>query len=1821
MGWENFVIQDPNSLISTGNFRVDGLEWISSSVADATTVFAVVLDNYETWIYKSTNGGKTWFRKFFVGKRTWGSGIAIKPFIKAINRDKIYLLYTKLPNTLVFSKSDDGGTTWNDTIIETEESYIWYLHLSMSVASEDCVYVYCNKSDSRLLSPSVYYNNYSYSIFTAISIDGGAIWTKSRLDRPYLLPRKLVSQTIDTLTSYVLYSKWAGNFIGSKRILELGYTKDGGLTFNFDVVERRSFDIFQQATFWDDFSFWVENEKEIYVVYTAYSTSTYSEWHLILCKSFDGGVTWSEAVIDYFGHLPSIVMSNNMLYVVYFSSINSGVSGVWKCAISANRGSSWTISTIDAAVANYFYQDGFGVYDVGNDIDVIDSNIYVSYPNDRQFNRLIAKFARFSPSIEMKYSALDSCIRGNILLPNTKIDAYIVSPVGCVLDAFIEDSAEISSTIDAWLATPADVLIDAFIFETFTSTGSLMDSVIALPDFVTIDSLISGSGLIETCQLDVLISKTKTVSTLGLDAFILGPADFIYYDRFEKYGDAASHIGYTLLDYKHNQVTDLWDKILFVPGRTLQSAELNEIQSIFADKLKRLSDVFITDGSVISGCNITLPPTYPGTVSIEQGYIYVDGRIIYVEAQDSLGVYTGDTEEWIYLNVLDDCIMEIPGYSWNDTTLVDPDVEDDNYNESGAHRRTLKIQFVHQNQKIPSSIKFCKIINGIIPLKRSDFGGDKIVHVLERRTYDVSGNFLVNGGQIKISQVLDDLTKYRVVIEPFEAYLNGVQLTSSVPFIQDIDKCLDTYSVQDFLTIDRSVESRGGLSNNVFKLETKNAKEITTVIYPVKQTFTMTHMIPGGVDAYSLPPGELITVLTVKSGTTIYSTPSDYLITNYGISWSPHGLEPSSGSSYTADLVYYKTVSLPTTLLALEYPNASSGDYSVANLVINDTNYYGVSPLNVVNIEYDVYQFRKDAIVLDTTTGMSSVVLGTPTKTLPYENPKVLDSMFLMYLIETVPGENPNPITYNVVDKRIFRLTQSQMNKVNDMTRNVQQSLSFSKLDSDAARTPVTGLMNGIYTDSLDTLDKSDIGFIGGSSVHWRNHTTNDYVLPSPFNAGFDDSTLTLSLKINNDEKTPVVETSTLTVNSDGVLYTLPYTEVLEVNQPLASTIVDVQPYAIPTASQKITVIPKNDIWIDTNNITLVQTTNQEIKDGGTPLITKTPVKITTIKTSSDLSLGNKLRNITATEQTAVMPTSVSSSSKVSTYVRTRNIHIKGEGWYVPGIPANWTLSCSVGGINVPDFHTNFKIGNDYSFEGDFTIPNGVPSGVAPIRVWTTPYYLEASTDYFCYGMVQTNVNIEENINIHIARTEYIPPPPPPPPPSPPAPAPTPAPPIPVPSPVPIPVPTPTKPTPTNPKPIPPPAPVPTPSPPYTFPPSPAPAPPVDICAGCPNRGGTGPSGMLSGALYWAWIADCQAKGCDPIAESFTLDEDCFITAIGVFISSKSSTEPIQCLVVETDNGYPTKKVIYSSILSPTSVTISLDSSAETKFVFPDPIYIRGRVEYAFILFSMSPDYTVWMAQQGQTDKATGKIIISQPYSGVFFKSANHSTWSAFQDMDMKFKIYRAEFSTSGELDFATQTIQDSWLSILADAREYKDTSLKFQYKFGPQFNDIRVGQKIKLLSTGLANQCTVRVLMSTNNTRLSPVVNKEIGTLYWHYNNISEWYSTEIDFGAGNEFDACTIRLSAATMGLPFKVKLVCSEDKSVWYVYSSDEFTLKTTPIDLNLNSFEYLWNFSMSDRFSGINLARYLRVNIEMGSENYDGCDTPRIFDLRAVAFEKV
>lgn len=164
-----------------------------------------------------------------------------------------------------------------------------------------------------------------------------------------------------------------------------------------------------------------------------------------------------------------------------------------------------------------------------------------------------------------------------------------------------------------------------------------------------------------------------------------------------------------------------------------------------------------------------------------------------------------------------------------------------------------------------------------------------------------------------------------------------------------------------------------------------------------------------------------------------------------------------------------------------------------------------------------------------------------------------------------------------------------------------------------------------------------------------------------------------------------------------------------------------------------------------------------------------------------------------------------------------------------------------------------------------------------------------------------------------------------------------------------------------------------------------------------------------------------QNQWYDPLAESFEVVEDngVFITGCDIFFQTKDESIPVTLQIRTMQTGLPTNTILGFGevVYEPSQVNVSADGSVPTRFVFPSPVYLEGKKEYAVVLLSASNNYRVFISRMGEEDLSSAnlpeseRIIVSQqPYMGSLFKSQNGSTWDPSQFEDLKFTLYKCAF-------------------------------------------------------------------------------------------------------------------------------------------------------------------------------------------------------------------
>ena len=200
----------------------------------------------------------------------------------------------------------------------------------------------------------------------------------------------------------------------------------------------------------------------------------------------------------------------------------------------------------------------------------------------------------------------------------------------------------------------------------------------------------------------------------------------------------------------------------------------------------------------------------------------------------------------------------------------------------------------------------------------------------------------------------------------------------------------------------------------------------------------------------------------------------------------------------------------------------------------------------------------------------------------------------------------------------------------------------------------------------------------------------------------------------------------------------------------------------------------------------------------------------------------------------------------------------------------------------------------------------------------------------------------------------------------------------------------------------------------------------------------------------------------DPLAQSFTVggnvqvksnidtEEDAngaFLTSVDLFFANiDEGNAPVRVEVRTMELGTPTLQVVGPSVtIRPIEIdkdgnevqVIKTSSTGDvpTNVKFPEPIFLAPGREYAIVLISENSDaYEVWTAVMGEKTVNTSTlpdvdaVIYTQQFAlGSLFKSQNGSIWTTDQFQDLKFKLYKAEFTeTTGTAYFYNPPLNES---------------------------------------------------------------------------------------------------------------------------------------------------------------------------------------------------
>ena len=173
----------------------------------------------------------------------------------------------------------------------------------------------------------------------------------------------------------------------------------------------------------------------------------------------------------------------------------------------------------------------------------------------------------------------------------------------------------------------------------------------------------------------------------------------------------------------------------------------------------------------------------------------------------------------------------------------------------------------------------------------------------------------------------------------------------------------------------------------------------------------------------------------------------------------------------------------------------------------------------------------------------------------------------------------------------------------------------------------------------------------------------------------------------------------------------------------------------------------------------------------------------------------------------------------------------------------------------------------------------------------------------------------------------------------------------------------------------------------------------------------------------------------DPLAQSFRVDDTngVFLTSFDLYFASKDPNAKIFFELRTMELGTPTSFLVQDyaqTSLNPADINVNSEADQfnliPTNIKFESPVYLEPDTEYAIVVLAPSSDlYEVWTAEMNENTVQTSNFpdveqgrVSKQYIGGSLFKSQNGTIWTPNQYQDMTFKLYKAEFASTGTVEF-----------------------------------------------------------------------------------------------------------------------------------------------------------------------------------------------------------
>lgn len=400
----------------------------------------------------------------------------------------------------------------------------------------------------------------------------------------------------------------------------------------------------------------------------------------------------------------------------------------------------------------------------------------------------------------------------------------------------------------------------------------------------------------------------------------------------------------TLQPYHRFDPAKDYDAIEFLPDRWHQSAEMNDLQRMFAHRVGGLGDALFAEGSIIRDARCFVDAA-TGTATLEAGAIYIKGAVRGVLPATLQVPTEGSAYVGVYVQQATVTELDDPG-------LRNPAAGTLGYQQPGAWRTRVRLVWgVKGDGKAGEFYGLWEVVDGLV--KPRDVSGQLSPITQALAVYDrdsSGGTYIVSGMQATmLADHADGSQMYSIAA--------GKARIGGYPVDLLAARTVKVSTTPDLATVDSEphLSSTEGQQHVVFdRWPVVGTPEVRI------QSRKTVQVVHGGYSgaADPLPDAAVILIDQVKQGGTTYAATTDYVFTAGQIDWSPGGAEPAPGSTYE---VTYQHITLATP------QNLSPRGFDVTGALAG----------TLIQTTYTFAQRRIDRLVL-TADGDIEAVRGVP---------------------------------------------------------------------------------------------------------------------------------------------------------------------------------------------------------------------------------------------------------------------------------------------------------------------------------------------------------------------------------------------------------------------------------------------------------------------------------------------------------------------------------------------------------------------------------------------------------------------------------------------------------------------------------------------------------------------------------------------------------------------------------------------------------------------------------------------------------------------------